>query len=135
MELKDELIKLKCYINSNNEEDAKRQIDLIRKHFTSEEDKMKIDKFISSELKALTEHADSFVKDIEIKIQLIEISKMVSMSYIAQNYFNKTRQWLYQKINGNIINGKKATFTQDEIKTLNYALQDMSKKISSIAIS
>lgn len=39
------------------------------------------------------------------------------MSYIAEHYFGKSRQWLYQRINGNIVNGKPADFTPDELKT------------------
>ncbi|MDR3339838.1 MAG: DUF5053 domain-containing protein [Candidatus Symbiothrix sp.] len=42
--------------------------------------------------------------------------------------------WLHQKINGNVKNGKPAKFTNAEIEIFNFALQDISKKIGSIAI-
>ena len=48
------------------------------------------------------------------KEQLKEVSEIVSMSYIAQKYFNKNRTWLYQKINGNLKNGKPAKFSDLE---------------------
>ena len=38
-------------------------------------------------------------------------------------------------MNGNIINGKPAKFTEEEIKNLNFALQDISKKIGSVRVS
>jgi hypothetical protein len=38
-------------------------------------------------------------------------------------------------VNGSIVNGKPAKFTPAEIDTLNYALQDISKKIGSTVIS
>jgi hypothetical protein len=135
MELKNELNKLKGYAESGNELELKKQIDFIHAHFTSEKDKGEIDRFISSGLQDLTEHVDSVINEIEIKIQLIEISKIVSLSYIANNYFKKTRQWLYQKINGSPVNGKPARFTPDEIDTFNYALRDISRKIGSLTIS
>ena len=134
MKLKSELEKLNDYINSNNEKEAKIQIDFIQANFTSRQDQQEIDAFISTGLKNLTNHVSGVVEKIDIKVQLMEVSKIVSLSYIADTYFNKTRQWLYQKINGNIVNGKVAKFTPAEKQTLNYALKDISNKIGSIAI-
>jgi len=56
------------------------------------------------------------------------------MSYIAKKYFNKDRTWLYQKINGNIKNGKPVKFSDTEVHMFNFALKDISNKIGSIAI-
>lgn len=135
MKLNEELAKLKSYMDNNSNDEAKKQIDLIRSNFTSEKDKNEIDKFIASGLKALTMHTDELIKEIEIKIKLMEVSEIISLSYIAKKYFRKSRHWLYQKINGNIVNGKPAKFNEEEINTLNFALKDISKKIGSIAIS
>lgn len=60
---------------------------------------------------------------------------ILPLSHIAEHYFKKSRQWLYQRINGNIVNGKPAQFTDEEIETLNFALQDISKKIGSIRVA
>ena len=49
--------------------------------------------------------------------------------YIAKTYFNKSRQWLYQRINGNIVNGKQASFTKEEIDILNHALNDIGNRL------
>lgn len=70
-----------------------------------------------------------------IKDQLEEVSKVISISYLVKNYFKKTPQWFYQRLNENLVNGKPAKFTEEEIKTLNFALQDISKKIGSVSIS
>lgn len=61
----------------------------------------------------------------ERKEKLDKVLDFASMSYIAEHYFGKTRQWLYQRINGNIINGKPADFTPDELKTLSLALSEL----------
>ena len=63
------------------------------------------------------------------------ITNFVSLSYLAKKYFNKSRSWLYQRLNGNLVNGKPARFTQEELQTFNNALQDISKKIGSLSIS
>ncbi|MDR3062484.1 MAG: DUF5053 domain-containing protein [Dysgonamonadaceae bacterium] len=52
-----------------------------------------------------------------------------------KTYFNKSDAWLYQRINGNVVNGKPAYFTHQEIEKLKFALNDISKKLSSLSIS
>lgn len=74
-------------------------------------------------------------EELALKSQLEEVLPILSVSFIAKNYFNKSRQWFYQKLNGNIVNGKPAKFTKEEIKTLNSALKDLSKKIGAVEVS
>ncbi|MDR0824595.1 MAG: DUF5053 domain-containing protein [Prevotella sp.] len=134
MALQDELLKLRTLLDNEEMEKASELTAEIRKNYTSQEDKDRIDEFISAGLDQLIEETDIFINDMKIRMQLIEILDVVSISYIAKKYFNKSRQWLYQKINGNTKNGKTVRFTQSEIDTFNFALQDISKKIGSIAI-
>lgn len=75
------------------------------------------------------------VKQLKIKEQLSEINQFVSMSYIAKTYFNKTKSWISQRINGNEVNGKPAQFTSEEIDTLNAAFADLSKKLGAFNVS
>ena len=74
-------------------------------------------------------------KALRVKEQLLIISDIISMSYIAKNYFNKSKSWLSQRINEFDVNGKPAKFTQEEISTLNFAFDDISKKVGSVRIS
>lgn len=80
--------------------------------------------------------AERISKIIDRKQKLGNILGFASMSYIAEHYFGKSRQWLYQRINGNIINGKPADFTPDELKTLSIALSELGEqlKCASVAI-
>jgi hypothetical protein len=134
MKLTEELAKLKNYLDTSNEEGFKKQADLINANFTSEADKKAIDQFMSSKLTELSAQTEKLTQEAQICIQLLDVKEIVSLSYISKKYFNKTRSWLHQKINGNIKNGKPARFTNEEIKTFNFALQDISKKIGSITI-
>ncbi|MFI3265426.1 MAG: DUF5053 domain-containing protein [Rikenellaceae bacterium] len=69
-------------------------------------------------------------RELLLKDQLKEVLPIVSIAYIAKAYFNKTRSWLYQRINGSIVNGKPAKFTPEELETLKRALLDISEKIN-----
>lgn len=77
-------------------------------------------------MKDTREQGDRFV----MKKKLTEISKIISISYIAKEYFKKTPQWFYQRMNENIVNGKKAQFTPDEIEKIKQALKEISYKIA-----
>ncbi|WP_019541013.1 DUF5053 domain-containing protein [Proteiniphilum acetatigenes] len=74
-------------------------------------------------------------KRLRIKEQMREITQFVSMSYIAKNYFNKTKSWLSQRINGHDVNGRQAQFTPEEIDTLNKAFSDLSQKLAAFRVS
>ena len=50
-------------------------------------------------------------EEAEMKLLLSGVDNYLSLSQIAQDYFGKTRSWLYQRINGAIVNGKPAQFT------------------------
>lgn len=56
------------------------------------------------------------------KKELEDIQNIVSLSYIAKEYFGKDRTWLYKKINGTI------PFTEDEMKILSMALKSIGNK-------
>lgn len=70
-----------------------------------------------------------------IRKQMEDILPCISLAYIAETYFKKSRQWLYQRVNGLLVNGKPAKFTPEEIETLNFALQDMGQRLATTRIS
>jgi hypothetical protein len=90
--------------------------------------------FVEKELKAVGQRIDAFIEEANVRMQLAKVSQIISLSYIAQKYFHRTRNWLYQKVNGCSVNGKPAKFTTEEISTFNFALQDIGKEIGSTVI-
>ncbi len=70
------------------------------------------------------------VESMILRDQLKDILPIVSSAYIAKTYFNKTRCWFTQRINGNIINGKPARFNEEELAILKHALLDISEKLT-----
>ena len=69
-----------------------------------------------------------------IREKLGTVPEAISMSYIAKNYFGKTKTWLYQRLNGNKVNGKEARFTEEEARQLQAALHDLGQRLSSIIL-
>jgi hypothetical protein len=72
---------------------------------------------------------------LAMKQKLADISPAISWVHIAKKYFNRTDAWLYQRINGNMVNGKPAAFTPAELATLKGALRDLSHRLDSLSAS
>jgi hypothetical protein len=82
------------------------------------------------------------LKDTAVRInqtvlrnQLKNIESAISLSFIARKYFGKSKEWLYQRLNGYAVNGKPAKFTEDELNTLNGALKEIGNQISSVQLN
>lgn len=101
----------------------------------SEEDKIEGQKFFDDGISDIQQEINIIKEKVNLAEQLKEVSQIISLSYIAKTYFNRTRTWLYQKINQNVIHGKACKFTDEELKTLQFALDDIKNKIGSIKVS
>lgn len=113
-----------------------RKLDALHKKYKDDPSAKKdIAQFIKANLAASGKRIARLEKEVDIKTKMAEVSEMVSLSYVAKTYFNKTRGWLYQRINGNIVNGKESKFTDQELNTLQGALKDISKKIGSLSVN
>ena len=74
------------------------------------------------------------LQDVKLALELGDVANALSLSYIAKEYFGKSKTWLYQRLNGNKVNGKPARFTEDERKRFAAALLDLSKRINETAL-
>lgn len=99
--------------------------------YTEESEKTYIKNFILNGLNDVEKE----IKKLDVKIQLAEISEFINMSYIAKHYFNRSKQWLSQRINGNVVGGKPRYLSEKEKEILNFALQDLSKRIKTVQVS
>ena len=71
--------------------------------------------------------------EILLRQKLEAVLPAISVSYLSKNYFKKTPQWFYQRLNGNKVNGKEAHFTSNELQTLSIALKEIGQKLSASA--
>lgn len=105
-----------------------------KKYKDDKEAKSLLSELLNKELDSTRKNLNHLENEISIKMKMEQVSEIISLSYIARTYFNKSRHWLYHRINNSVINGKVQQFKEDELKTLNYALADISKKIGSLSI-
>ena len=96
-----------------------------------EEKKLVSEAFINGANDACV-RAEALIDEV-LRKKLDNIYETVSWSYIARTYFNKSRAWLSQRINGFMIHGKEVQFSYEEKKTLLVALRDISGKIERTA--
>ena len=54
----------------------------------------------------------------DIREKLGNLPEIINLSAVARQCFGRSRTWLYQRINGNKVNGKPAYFTRAERKQL-----------------
>ncbi len=104
----------------------------------NEEDRKKYIEDSKEGLKATVEACEDFITRAEetiLRDKLGELPEIISFSYIAKKYFGKSRNWLYQRINGYNVNGKPAKFTQNEFQTFLNALEDISNTIKNTSAS
>jgi hypothetical protein len=117
-------------------------IERLKENFRNAKTKKELES-IDMEMAILSENTEEFaenmlesiretnkeIKDILLREKLEEILPAISVAHLAKEYFQKTPQWFYQRLNGNVVNGNVAGFTKDELNTLANALSDISNKI------
>ena len=125
--MKSELEKLRLQYRNAKTEEEKKQIDVeMQKLFEKDGD------HFAEEMIELAKETADRAEELVLRNQLESVLPIVSISYIAKTYFNKNRSWLHQRINGNIVNGKKAKLSSSEIGILKVAFKDISEKIASV---
>ena len=107
---------------------------LYEKNKANPDFKKELATYMKASLELTGDRLEKIEKEINLKKQLSEVSDIIGMNYIAKTYFGKARGWLNQRINGNIVNGEKSKFTNDELAKFQAALNDVSKKIGSLSI-
>lgn len=119
-------------LNTDEERNAFRsEVKAFANSKSDEEKQLVSEAFIEGANKACA-RADKLIDDV-LRNKLDGIYESVSWSYIARTYFNKSRAWLSQRINGLMIHGKEAQFTNEEKQTLLQALRDISGRIERTA--
>lgn len=102
--------------------------------YTSEEEKKMITECVTMMLDDIGSELKEVRHEVDVLKALKGISDMISFKYIAETYFKKSKAWFSQRMNGNTVHGKVCRFSEDELATLRFALQDISKKIGSLSI-
>ncbi len=122
----------KQYVNAQTDEERENINNQISE-LSKEDEKLFVEAMMMS-VEDTVRKATDLSEKVKVREQLGDIVEVLPLSYIAKHYFKKSRSWLYQKINGYNVNGKPACFSEEERKIFNFAIQDISKKIGSVAV-
>ena len=126
----------------------KEKIEKIKQDYLKAKSQAEADEHLAKLLKLADEDAETFgelyleiskieverLKLVNIKARLEEIESMISLSYIAEKYFHKSKSWLSQRINEHVVNGKPAQFSPEELKKLNFAINDIGQKLGAFTL-
>jgi len=128
--MKDRINELKAaFCNAKNDKERE-DIDVRMQKLIDEDP----DEFAKAMVESAGETAEK-AEALSLKQKMQDVIPAISLVYIAKTYFNKTDAWLYQRINGNVVNGKPAKFTKEEMDIFKSALNDLSRKIGSLSVS
>jgi hypothetical protein len=132
MNLQDDISNIK--MNEGTDE-FKRTFRQVWDAHPTDNDRATITAYVEEKLREQGEQTAAVIQRVEEHLRVEDMKNILPMAYIAREYFNRTRGWLYQRLNGNAVNGKPAKFTPEEREMFNVALQDLSKKIGSLRLS
>lgn len=93
------------------------------------ENQQLLDVFIRDGIDEQRKEIDSLRAEIDQSYELIPVA------YIARKYFGKSRQWLYQRINGTKVRGRSYTLNDEQKATFNHALQEIASQLSNVRLA
>lgn len=67
------------------------------------------------------------------KIEGANILETVNCAYIAKRFFNRSRAWIIQRLNNNIVNGKPISFNPEELEKFRESLKTLANEITQFA--
>ena len=120
--------------NATTEE--KKEFDIRFKEYIkdkSPEEKKELSRVFFESAKEEKERAKNIASYVDMRLKLEKILDIVSMAYIAENYFHKSRSWFNHRLNNSKINGIPVSFNENEIKILSFALDDSGTKMKDTA--
>jgi len=138
MSYKEEIQKFKkeFALLANATPEEKEEFDSRLKKYIREktkEEKKELSRAFFESAKEEKERAKNLATYINVRLKLEQVLDIVSMAYISENYFYKSRSWFNHRLNNSKINGVPVSFNEDEIKTLSFALDDIGTKMKDTA--
>lgn len=66
--------------------------------------------------------------------RLDKLADGLSLAYIVQHYMGHTKEWLFQRMNGSIVNGKPARFKPNELEQLQQGIRDYGARLAAVSL-
>ncbi len=130
-EIERKLLELKSVIGKFDEESRKRFKELTDELAADNnpETKELLKQFIDDGLDEIRSEIATLRSQIENEYEILPLA------YIAKEYFNKSKAWLYQRLNGYRVKGRVYTLNAEQKAVFNHALQDIARRIGSLQLS
>lgn len=87
-------------------------------------------RFLMRSAEARLDNVEKSISEYTMHERMGALAEIINLAYIARHYFGKTRQWLYQRLKGQIVNGKPAMFTEAEEATFIRALNEIGLQLA-----
>ena len=130
-EIERKLLELKSVIGKSDEESSKRFKELTDELAADNnpETKELLKQFIDDGLDEIRSEIATLRSQIENEYEILPLA------YIAKEYFNKSKAWLYQRLNGYRVKGRVYALNAEQKAVFNHALQDIARRIGSLQLS
>ncbi|GHV12675.1 DUF5053 domain-containing protein [Bacteroidia bacterium] len=138
MNAKQEVENLRAEFLSLNTDDQLTQFDeKFKSNFSlkSEKQKKEFANAFADSASGSVQNAKNMCDYVDVRLKMGNILDIVSMSYISENYFRKSKSWFSQRLNGHAVNGNPVAFTKSELGILSNALNDIGARIQNTARS
>lgn len=117
---------------SLSEEEFEQQVDAFLSNKT-EQEKDFLRNYIVEKTSGMATDVKNAAEEISMLQQLEGIEKYINMSSLSKKYFGKTKGWLYQRLHGYQVHGKRVSFNQNEKAIFSEALLSLSNNLREVA--
>jgi len=100
----------------------------------TEQEKDFLRNYIVEKTRDMVTEIKQAVEEISMLQQLDGLEKYINLSSLSKKYFGKTKGWLYQRLHGYQVHGKRATFNEKEKATFSNALMALSNDLREVAL-
>ena len=128
-----------AFSNASSEEERNRIIEEQRQWRASltPEQKAEADAIARRSANEMLAAAKANLEELDARItrqRLVKLADGLSLAYIAQHYMGHTKEWLYQRMNGCIVNGKPARFKSNELEQLQRGIRDYGARLAAVSL-
>ena len=94
-----------------------------------------LEQVVSDDFKRMHKDAADIERTITVRKKLEPVLPLINVAGFTRHYFGKSSSWFYQRMNGNIVHGKPMSFTDEELKQLQDAFQDLAQRMLSVQLT
>lgn len=128
-----------AFSNASSEEEKNRIIEERRRWRASltPEQKAEADAIARRSADEMLAAAKANLEELDARItrqRLDTLADGLSLAYIVQHYMGHTKEWLYQRMNGAIVNGKPARFKTSELEQLQQGIRDYGARLAAVSL-